>query len=76
MLSAEVCQYAKMDPIASIPLLYVFLTDKGDKAGVHPYPIEDRKQIGVDIKTVEFGWPIGSRSVDRWAMDFTKYVRA
>src|SRR6202451_2868417 len=22
-------------------------------------PIEDRKQIGVDIKTVEFGWPIG-----------------
>ncbi|MEA3007352.1 MAG: hypothetical protein QOI94_2621 [Acidobacteriaceae bacterium] len=25
--------------------------------GLHP--IEDRKQIGVDIKTVEFGWPIG-----------------
>jgi phage-related protein len=22
-------------------------------------PIEDRKQIGVDIKTVEFGWPLG-----------------
>ncbi len=22
-------------------------------------PTEDRKQIGVDIKTVEFGWPIG-----------------
>jgi hypothetical protein len=22
-------------------------------------PIEDRKQIGVDIKVVEFGWPIG-----------------
>ena len=22
-------------------------------------PIEDRKQIGVDIKAVEFGWPIG-----------------
>ena len=22
-------------------------------------PIEDRKQIGGDIKTVEFGWPIG-----------------
>jgi phage-related protein len=22
-------------------------------------PIEDRKQIGVDIKTVEFWWPIG-----------------
>ncbi len=22
-------------------------------------PIEDRKRIGVDIKTVEFGWPIG-----------------
>jgi phage-related protein len=22
-------------------------------------PIEDRKQIGVDIKTVKFGWPIG-----------------
>jgi phage-related protein len=22
-------------------------------------PIEDRKQIGIDIKTVEFGWPIG-----------------
>lgn len=22
-------------------------------------PIEDRKQIGVDIRTVEFGWPIG-----------------
>jgi phage-related protein len=22
-------------------------------------PIEDRKQIGVDIKSVEFGWPIG-----------------
>jgi phage-related protein len=22
-------------------------------------PIEDRKQIGVDIKNVEFGWPIG-----------------
>lgn len=22
-------------------------------------PIEDRKAIGVDIKTVEFGWPIG-----------------
>jgi phage-related protein len=22
-------------------------------------PIEDRKQIGVDIKTVEFGWPVG-----------------
>lgn len=21
--------------------------------------IEDRKQIGVDIKTVEFGWPLG-----------------
>ena len=37
MLSPEVCQYAKMDPIAFIPLLYVFLTDKGDKAGVHPY---------------------------------------
>lgn len=22
-------------------------------------PLEDRKQIGVDIKTLEFGWPIG-----------------
>ncbi|MGH9440547.1 MAG: type II toxin-antitoxin system RelE/ParE family toxin [Terriglobia bacterium] len=22
-------------------------------------PVQDRKQIGVDIKTVEFGWPIG-----------------
>jgi hypothetical protein len=22
-------------------------------------PVEDRKQIGVDIRTVEFGWPIG-----------------
>lgn len=22
-------------------------------------PVDDRKQIGVDIKTVEFGWPIG-----------------
>jgi phage-related protein len=22
-------------------------------------PIEDRKQIGVDMKTVEFGWPVG-----------------
>ena len=22
-------------------------------------PVEDRKQIGVDIKTIEFGWPIG-----------------
>jgi phage-related protein len=22
-------------------------------------PLEDQKQIGVDIKTVEFGWPIG-----------------
>lgn len=22
-------------------------------------PIEDRKQIGIDVKTVEFGWPIG-----------------
>lgn len=22
-------------------------------------PVEDRKQIGIDIKTVEFGWPIG-----------------
>jgi phage-related protein len=22
-------------------------------------PIEDRKRIGVDIRTVEFGWPIG-----------------
>lgn len=22
-------------------------------------PIEDRKQIGIDIKAVEFGWPIG-----------------
>jgi phage-related protein len=22
-------------------------------------PIDDRKRIGVDIKTVEFGWPIG-----------------
>lgn len=22
-------------------------------------PIEDRKQIGIDIQTVEFGWPIG-----------------
>jgi phage-related protein len=22
-------------------------------------PIEDRKRIGVDINTVEFGWPIG-----------------
>ena len=22
-------------------------------------PVEDRKQIGVDIKAVEFGWPIG-----------------
>jgi phage-related protein len=22
-------------------------------------PIKDRKQIGIDIKTVEFGWPVG-----------------
>jgi phage-related protein len=22
-------------------------------------PIEDRKRIGLDIKTVEFGWPVG-----------------
>lgn len=22
-------------------------------------PVEDRKQIGIDIKMVEFGWPIG-----------------
>lgn len=22
-------------------------------------PVEDRKQIGVDIQTVEFGWPVG-----------------
>lgn len=23
------------------------------------HPIEDRKQIGIDLKTVEFGWPVG-----------------
>lgn len=23
------------------------------------HPIEDRKRIGTDIRTVEFGWPIG-----------------
>lgn len=22
-------------------------------------PVEDRKRIGIDLKTVEFGWPIG-----------------
>ncbi|WP_041587061.1 type II toxin-antitoxin system RelE/ParE family toxin [Terriglobus saanensis] len=22
-------------------------------------PVEDRRRIGIDIKTVEFGWPIG-----------------
>lgn len=22
-------------------------------------PLDDRKQVGVDIKTVEFGWPLG-----------------
>jgi phage-related protein len=22
-------------------------------------PVEDRKQIGLDIQTVEFGWPVG-----------------
>jgi hypothetical protein len=28
-------------------------------------PIEDRKQIGVDIKTVEFGWPQSDLEVAR-----------
>lgn len=28
---------------------------------------EDRQKLGRDIALVEFGWPIGSRSVDRLA---------
>jgi len=30
-------------------------------------PIEDRKRIGLDIQTVEFGWPVG-----RSRMGFTR----
>jgi hypothetical protein len=34
-------------------------------------PVEDRKQIGVDIKTVEFGWAhwdTGMQADGRWPL--------
>jgi phage-related protein len=54
-------------PIQSLPLKKIEVIFFRTGAGGEPVrtwwkslnPIEDRKQIGVDIKTVEFGWPIG-----------------
>ena len=36
-------------------------------------PVEDRKQIGLDIQTVEFGWPVGMPVCARLAKDCTRF---
>jgi hypothetical protein len=33
-------------------------------------PEEERREIGVDIKTVQFGWPLGMPLVDHVEGDF------
>ena len=35
----------------------------------------DRKAIGTDIATVEYGWPVGMLRTHRWVEDCTKCVR-
>ena len=32
-------------------------------------PAEDRRAIGTDLATVQFGWPIGMRFAGLWAAD-------
>lgn len=49
-------------PIKRIPAIF-FRTSAGGEP-VREWlkalePVDDRKHIGVDIKTVEFGWPVG-----------------
>ena len=49
--------------MAAKKITVVFFVTEGGTAPVrdwlHAVPDEDRKKIGEDIRTVEFGWPIG-----------------
>jgi hypothetical protein len=36
-------------------------------------PQEDRKTIGEDVKTVQFGWPIGMPVCENWAKAYGKF---
>lgn len=46
--------------------VYFFASDRGNKPvrdWLKLLPIEDRRAIGENLKTVQFGWPLGMRLV-------------
>lgn len=56
------------------PILFVrfFCTDAGNepvREFLKEQTVEDRKMIGTDIKTVQFGWPLGMPLVRKMAAD-------
>jgi len=59
-----------------VPAIF-FRTESGEplREWLKSLPPEDRKLIGEDIKTVEFGWPVGSRYADPSVTAFSKYGR-
>ena len=58
-----------IDPILSVRF---FCTDAGNepvRSFLREQTVEDRKMIGTDIKTVQFGWPLGMPLVRKMATD-------
>ena len=49
--------------LATIVLTVVFFKNESGvepvRAWLRALPLEDKKSIGEDIKTVQFGWPLG-----------------
>lgn len=57
------------DPILSVRF---FCTDAGNepvRVFLKEQTVEDRRAIGTDIKTVQFGWPLGMPVVRKMAPD-------
>lgn len=49
------------DRLKSIPL-YFWKNQNGRepvREWLHEMPVDDRKRLGVDLRTLQFGWPIG-----------------
>jgi len=58
-----------MQPILTVRFFRTAAGTEPVREWLRGLPIEDRKAIGTDIKTVQFGWPLGMPLVRKLAPD-------
>jgi phage-related protein len=57
------------EPILSVAFFCTAAGNEPVRAFLKELTVEDRKAIGTDIKTVQFGWPLGMPLVRKMAPD-------